>query len=655
MSNTDKRDRRRGRGDRTRIGTVPRSHAPASSQATWLEPPVLVGAAVILLLVALAYWPSLNGDFILDDDWYLTRSLLIKDAGGLYRFWFSADALDYYPVSNSSLWLEWRLWGLNPTGYRLTNLLLHVFTAGLLWALLRRLRLPGAFLAAVLFAVHPVNVESVAWVAQRKEMLAAVFFLASLLSFLEAEIGAERASPRWYAAALAAFVLAILSKSSVAILPLVLLGMMAWLRPLERRDLVRVAPFVVVSAVLLPMQAWFQTRVTSEDAQLGGAIERLLGAAGAVWFYLYKALVPLDLCFIYPRWQVDPASAGWWLPLIAVAAMTVVLWRRRRGWQRALLFAWGYFCVALLPVMGFTSFGFREHSLVADHYQHLALIGVLVLVAGGWDAWRTHWPAQAGIAQATAVVAILGLAFLTWRHAVVFGDAETLYRDTVAKNPGSWLAHNNLGFTILATDRNQEAVEEFELASRLKPSSFDVHTNLAQVLLRLDRAHEAVEHYRTALALRPENWATEYDLAVALVRDGRLDEALASYRRVLESKPDHAEANNNLGGVLLELGRPQEAREHFVRAIEIDPDLGPAHINLGRVHFTNGEIDAAVKSLRRGVELEPESAEAHNDLGAALAGAGQRDAAIEQFREALRLNPNDAGAKSNLEETLGGR
>ncbi len=377
------------------------------------------GAALVAACVVAVYWPCLHGGFILDDDKLVTDNDLVRSPEGLGRIWFSTQPQDYWPLTNSLFWLQWRIWGSSPIGYHATSLLLHVAAALLIWRILRILKIPGAFLAALLFVVHPVNVQSVAWISEQKNTLAMVFFLLSVVWYLRAEEGREasdvaRVSAKWYWLSLATFLLAMLSKGSAAVLPLVLLLIIWWRRErIARSDLWRTAPFFVVAIALTAVNFWFTTHgadIVVRDATFG---QRVAGAGAAVWFYLSKALVPIDLVFIYPQWQILESKILWWLPALAGLAVTAVLWWRRNlppaGWMRPLLFAWIFFCVALLPVLGFADVGFMKFSLVADHYQHLALIGVTAVVAAAWSVW--HFKAR-GLPR----VAINGAAIVAlWR------------------------------------------------------------------------------------------------------------------------------------------------------------------------------------------------------------------------------------------------
>jgi hypothetical protein len=361
------------------------------------EPGMLTGALVLGALGLFVYWPALNGGFIFDDEVLLSRSELIRAADGLYRFWFTTEAHDYWPVTNTSLWLEWRLWGLDPTGYHWTNLLLHIANAILAWRLLRTVGVAGAFLGAALFLVHPVNVESVAWIAQRKNTLSMFFFLLSALTY-------ERAGDRrgLYVTSVGLFVLAMLSKGSVVVLPPLLLLVAWWSRGgVSRHDLLRTAPFFLIGVVLTVVNIWFQAE--GDATRDVTWIQRTLGAGAVLWFYWVKAVLPVGLSFVYPQWHIDATSVRWWLPLAAAAAVTGwLLWNYRAPRLRPFLFAWLFVAVALVPVMGFTDVYFMKFSLVADHYQYIAVLGVCGLAGAGVSLLIGHLAGQGAVPPAPA-------------------------------------------------------------------------------------------------------------------------------------------------------------------------------------------------------------------------------------------------------------
>jgi tetratricopeptide (TPR) repeat protein len=564
--------------------------APSNSLAPRLR--VVAGIALIAVTAFLVYFPALDGGFIWDDnEIYITKNQIIKASDGLYRFWCTSESVEYYPVTNTTFWTEWRLWGMNPTGYHVTNLILHIVESLLIWIILRKLSIPGAFLAALIFAVHPVNVESVAWIAERKDMMAMLFFLLSILCYLKTEIPssdlqnalnriASSLSPLpsflpWYWLSLMAFVLAMLSKGSVTILPVVLLGIVWWLRPLTRWDFVQTAPFLAVAVVLTPINVWFQTHLTGGTIRNANFVERLLDAGGVVWFYLYKALLPINLAFVYPQWSIQAGNLLWWLPFLAALIVTAVLWRYREGWGRPMFFAWGFFCVALVPVMGFADTYFMKYSLVADHYQHIALIGVISLATAVWSVWHQraqsalHWAATVAV-----VVAVGALSFLTWRQSGLYHDEIRLYQSTLEINPGCWMAHNNLGAALVQTGRLKEAIEHYEQSLHFMPDYPDAHFNLGIMLLRTGRPQEAIGHYEQALHFMPDYPEAHNNLAVALLRTGRPKEAIEHYEQALRLSPGSFEVYNNLALTYARMHRSSDAINIAQKAMELARSQG---------------------------------------------------------------------------------
>lgn len=637
---------------RPRVAAAPPPRLPAHAVA---------GALLIALLITVAYSPSLQGRFLLDDDKLLTENSLIKASDGVYRFWLTTEHYDYWPVSNTVLWLEWRLWGAHPTGYRIVNLVLHVVEAWLVWAILARLAVPGAFVAALLFAVHPVNVETVAWIAQCKSLLAMLFSLLSTLFFLKSEARTAlpgRPSPpvpldRWYWLSVLAFVSAMLSKVSAAVLPPILLGAVLWRRSLTRRDLARIAPFVVIAVVLVPVNLWFRTHGAESAVSTATLVDRVLGAAAAVWFYLSKALLPVNLIFTYPAWHVDADAARWWLPLIAAGATTGVLWAYRRTWGRPVLFAWAYFCLALVPVLGFTDVGFKQHIVVADHYQHTALIGVVALAAAAWALWQRHAPATRSWAPYAAAGAVVGiLTFLTWRQSGLYVDAATLYQDTLRRNPDAWMARTNLGAILSKTGRSEEAIAHFKQALVAKPDYPEAHSNLGRELVIAGNLREAIAHYQEALRANPHFAEAHNNLGEALSRNGELDAAIEQYQLAVRLKPDLATPHNNICNALVQKDRPREALPYCARALQLAPEFPEAHYNLGNIFFLEQAFQPAIDQFELAVRYKPDYAAAHNNLGSALAQLGRHAEAIDHYQRALRIDPNFAEAQRNLAATV---
>jgi len=431
-------------------------------------PPPWLGAALLALAAVLVYVPAMRGGFIWDDDTLLTDNPAVKTIDGLCSIWFGNWAVDYIPLTLSSFWLEWHLWGLHAAGYHIVSVLLHAANAVLLWRVLKCLGLPGSWLAALLFAVHPVCAASVAWIAERKNTLSMFFYLLSLWSFLRFDEGAYSAvknnnNQRLLAFSLAAFFLALLAKSSVAVLPAVLLLFVWWRRGrVTRRDLARCLPFFVLALLMALLAVAIQSRAVRGGVGVihDSLCVRLLGGSRAVWFYLGKIVLPGGLTMIYPRWEIDSRAAVSWLPALLFAGLLFVFWRGRRGWGRPFLFAFGYFTVALAPALGLVDLAFFSNSRVADHFQYLALPGMMALIAALARHKRRFAPALA------AGLAVVVLAFLTCRHEKVLADGRTLWEDNLAKNPNSWKVCMNLseiyfqqGKTEKATELKNQAVE----------------------------------------------------------------------------------------------------------------------------------------------------------------------------------------------------
>jgi tetratricopeptide (TPR) repeat protein len=562
----------------------------------------------LLAITFIAYQPVWHAGFIWDDDSFLTNNPVIKDAQGLYRLWFTASTPDYFPMTSSMLWLEWRIWGAHPLGYHLVNVLLHALSAVLLWRVLRRLRIPGAILAAALFALHPVNVQSVAWITERKNTLAMLFYMATLLAWLKFE---DSGRPQWRGLALGGFTLALLSKTAVAPLPIVLLAIGWWRRGrIGWQDARRIAPFFVIAAGLGLVTIWFQSQkaIAADVVRADDFWSRLAGAGWAAWFYLYKAVLPLHLAFVYPRWKIDARNLWSYLPLALLAASLILCWRLRRNWGRAVFFALAYFVLLLLPVLGFVNIYFMRYSLVADHWQYFAIIGPITLFAA---------PIRK---PALAAAILLALGAMTWRQCGNYVDEETLWQATLRLNPQCWMAHGNVGDWLDQKGMVDAAIAEYQTALRLQPDYAPGHNNLG----------------------------------IALGRKGRTDEALAEFQRAAQLDPAYASAHNNLGNALLDKGRAAEAIMQYQEALQIKPGDGFAHVNLGIAFQKTGRAREAIGEYQKALELLPGQQEAETDL-AWLMATGKEDA-LRNGRKAVELaqqaNTQSGGENPTVLHTL---
>ncbi len=551
----------------------------------------------------LAYFPALRADFIWNDADYVTAPAL-RSWAGLGRIWTELGATEqYYPMLHSAFWVQHRLWGDAPTGYHLFNVGLHALAACLLAAVLRRLAIRGAWLAAFVFALHPVGVESVAWISEQKNTLSLVFYLLAALAYLR--FTAERRPGAWLAAT-ALFVVALLSKSVTATLPAALLVIFWWQRGrLEwRRDVVPLLPWFALGAAMGLFSAWVEKKYIGADGaefalHFG---ERALLAGRIVWFYLGKVLWPAELIFIYPRWTVDAAAWGQWLYSLAVVAALAGLWWLR-GRSRAPLAAALFFGGSLFPTLGFFNVYAFIFSFVADHWQYLPSIGVIVLLAAGLTTLLSRAPALAR--RGLPVLLVAGLGVLSFHQSRMYADMRTFYRATIERNPAAWMAHNNLGNLLREDGKLDEARAHFEAALRVRRNLEKVHNNLGNVLRDQRRPAEAIAHYREALALRP----------------------------------DYVDALNNLGSLLRQQRQVPEALELLERAVKLDPKFADAHNNLGVALRDAGRVEASIAAFEQAVRLDGRMAAAHLNLALSFSLVGREREAMEHFQIARRLNP----------------
>ncbi|MFM7207775.1 MAG: tetratricopeptide repeat protein [Planctomycetaceae bacterium] len=563
-----------------RAGTA----APPGGHARWTG---LAGGALIVAAVLLAYWPSLHGGFLWDDENWITAvpttptHRLIHDDGGLRGIWLTQQTQDYWPLSNSMFWLEWRLWGMNPRGYRVVNLLLHATGAVLVWRVLRRLAVPWSWLGAVLFAVHPVTVASVAWIAELKNCLSLPLVAGAAAWWLRFDVGGSRA---WYAASLLLFLLALTAKTSTVVLPILLLVFAWWQRGrIDRRDLLRTAPFFLLALAMGVVTLLRQSSAggVPGDAAPEGVLSRIAASGWVAWFYLAKALAPVRLAMIYPRWVVDPATVTAWLPLAAWLGVAGGIHRLDPRWSRPLALGLGCYLVTLGPVLGILPMWFRRYSLVSDHLQYLALPAITALVAAGLHVVTAR---RRTIALGLAAALVLACGTLTWRRCDAFTSTVRLMEDSLATNPASWTAHTNLAAALAAAGRPQEALAHYEAALRLRPTSFEAHNNLATLLLQFGRPGDAIAHYQEAVRINPDVPGIQFNLGVALGMLGRAEEAAVHFGEVLRLTPDSAEAHNNLGHIRAFQGELPEAIRHFEEALRLNPAHEKARDNLRRAH-----------------------------------------------------------------------
>jgi len=564
----------------------------------WLLGLLLIGAVII------AYQPVWHAGFIWDDDTFLFNNPLIKQSNGLYQFWFTTKAPDFFPLTSTTLWLEWRLWGMNPLGYHIVNVLLHALSTVLIWRVLVHLRIPGAWLAAALFAVHPVNVESVAWITERKNTLAMLFYVMSLLFYLRFE---DTNRWRWYGMALGSFVLALLSKTAVVPLPIVLLGLAWWQRDrVSSRDVGLTLPFFGVALLLGLITVWFQSHnvIGSTIVRADSLWSRLAGAGWAVWFYLYKALLPVNLIFVYPKWQIDATKLLSYVPGLLVLVLAAVFLRYRKRWGKACLFGLGYFVVMLLPVLGFKDIYFMRFSLVADHWQYFSIIGPIGLVVAGITWAFDRLKKRNGLlVPAFSAILLLVLGVLTWRQTCYYSDIETLWNMIIDRNPACWMAYNNRGNAYNESGNYLQAINDYDRAIAINPSLEEAYYNRGVSYRRLGNYRQAIEDYGRAIAIKP-NYAEAYvNRCFAYNGLGNYKQAIDDCNRASAITPDIAEAYYNRGFAYKRLGNYKQAIEDYNRAIAIKPGNAEDYNERGILYINQGDNISGCCDARKACEL----------------------------------------------------
>jgi tetratricopeptide (TPR) repeat protein len=551
-------------------------------------------ALLLLLATLLAFLPAIRGGYIWDDDAFVTDNLILRGGwNALARLWFQFGATQqYYPLTYSTFWIEYHIWGLTPRYSHIVNVLLHALNALLIWRVLSRLRVPGAPLAAIIFALHPVEVESVAWITERKNVLSTTFYLATVMAFLRFEprltsLTLEKEEPRqwrFYPLVVFLFLCALWSKTVACTLPAAMAVLLSWkLQRVRWRDLLPLTPLLVIGAGMGLLTAWMEKHVIGAKGNDWSLTtpDRFLIAGRAIWFYLSKLAWPANLTFIYPRWDLNPGEWWQWLFPAAVVGGTALLWMARGVIGKAPLAAAAFFAITLFPALGFVDVYPFRYSFVADHFQYLASVGPIALGSAGIvTASRRFKRSFPYIEPAIGAALIITLGLLTWQQSRMYSSLETLYRTTIRRNPGCWMAHDNLAFLLLNKGKVRESIDQSRKSLEFKRDDAAAHVNLANALLAEGRLDDAIDQYESAIHFKPDLAEAQSDLGNALMMKGRLDEAIGHYERAIELNPNYAAAENNLGYALMQKGQLDQAIAHFQKAIALKPDYNQAQENL---------------------------------------------------------------------------
>lgn len=647
---------------------------------------------LLIVLCALAHLPALFGGYVWDDDKYVTRNPLLSAEDGLFRIWFSLDSpSQYFPLTYTSFWVEHRLWGLHPLGYHLNNVLLHIMNGILVFVLFKRLKIPGAWMAAALFSLHPVQVESVAWITERKNLLMFFFSGLSLMAWIA---HLEKENKGSYLLSLGLFALALFGKTTACVLPAALVLILVLKRiPIRLKHWLKITPYLFLGLAMGLLAMWWEEHHQGTDpAALNLDIwQRLLIASRALWFYAYKLVWPFDLCFSYPAF--NPNDQVLWFGLCLAVFLLLFLFRKKI--PLGVIVGLVFFAAALFPMLGFFSLYTFFYTYVADHYQYMACLGLLGIMAAGLHGVHGK---NKRIGQLLCAGILLFLGTQTFMQSRIYKDRETLWRDVIEKSPQSWMAFNNLGLALEGQARFEEAIDCYQRAAKLKPDHVEPLNNLGNSLSQVGRFFEARSALNKALNLRGNDATTLTNLGNVHLKEEALKKAEACYKKALALNPKNAKAHYNYGILYLKRGDPKNAAACFAKALEMEPGYGLAQKQLDQMkirkspyekgleharakeyekarHFfemqltrepqnlvclkalanclTNlNRFKAAEAAFKKALALEPENPNLHYKTALVLDQQGKTDAAVNQYKEVLRLNPNHAKAKKRLRVLL---
>jgi protein O-mannosyl-transferase len=633
----------------------------------------------LITITFAAYFPILHNGFIWDDDRYIETNSHLKSLHGLRQIWLEPLKAEpqYYPLTHTTLWVEYHLWKLNPTGYHLDNILLHAAGAAMVWRILIRLKVPGALLAAAIFAVHPLQVESVAWATERKNVLSGLFYFLSLWAYLRTRWGRRIWDVRerrdlgggWYALSLVLFVAALLSKSVASTLPAAILVLVWWKRgKIQARDFYPLIPMLIAGLAMGTLTGWMEKHVVGAmgpEFDFLTPVDRVCIAGRAFWFYLMKLAWPSPLIFIYPRWNVDPGERHWWgLFPLAACGLLIACWLLRRRIGRELIVALLLFAGTLVPALGFVNVFPMQFSYVADHFQYMACVGPIVLFVAGIMRLGKWWRSP-GFTSGVLIAVVAGLCILSNLRTHVYLDRRTLWVDTVVKNPGSPMVHNNYAGALKEAGKIEAAKAEYREAMRLRDDAGD-WIGLGECYVMEGDYFTARDLYQKAIDATPDSnepvfrhnkAGEEFQLGTAYQSlIGEFPEKAAeyfskaegAYKRAIELFPEYESAHTNLASMLVDQRRYSEAIQQCRAVVAENPESISAHMNMGRAFYAEGQLDSALTEYRSALEFEPGNANAMASVGSILARQGQIDRGIAMLDEALKIDPHNAIALQSL-------
>ncbi|MBF0276983.1 MAG: tetratricopeptide repeat protein [SAR324 cluster bacterium] len=610
-----------------------------------------IGALFLLgMLTFGAYFPVSDAGTIIDDSKFYLDDPLVNAGDGWRQIWFNPlqnnGVWPYIPLTRSSFWLERQIFGVNFRISHWLNVIFHFMSAVLLWQILRNMKLQGAWMIGMCFAIHPLHVQSVAWITERKNVLAGVFFMLTFWAFLQFD---EKKEKHWYWCTLILYACALLSKSSTIMLPLLFVIYRMWRGTSWNKAEIRgLLPFFLLAGGSACTRIWFELHSfgASGEAFARSFSERLLTAAHIPYFYLSKIFFPHPLIFTYPKWVMDPAQVSHYFPLVSIFLSMGLLLLKYREWGRALFLCLAAYGILLFPVLGFFNNAWTKFSFVTDHWAYLPSIPVFIFSIQGslklaekglqkksWLAHHARWWSMALFGSI--------LFALTWNQVAQYKDRQTLWQATLSNNPNAWLAYGELALEYAKKKQYKEALAHYNQAISLYPDYWEAYSNRANLFAGLNQQERALADYDKAISLDPGSWQNYSNRGNIFSRLNRLDRALEDYNKAIALGPHYAEAHFNRGNLFLKMGKNQQALEDYNKGLHLKANA-KAYVNRGHLFARMRQYSNAAEDFTRAIKLAPDFADARYSRGIVFLNTGEYKRALEDFNEAVRLLPGMA-------------
>ncbi len=634
---------------------------------------------LLLIVIIISYFPALQSGFIWDDDDYITNNKTLNSIEGLKQIWFEFGATpQYYPLVFTGFWIEYHLWGINPFGYHFINVLLHVLNAFLIYLVLKKFDIPFSHFISLLFALHPVCVESVAWITERKNVLSYFFYLSAFLSYLKfidlqeqtrnrslkdnKNIINQTKALKFYILCFAFYIAALLSKTVSSSLPAVLILITLWKnKKFSIKDIIILIPFFIFGAAFGIITIWMEKHNVGAVGHAWSLnfAERFILAGRVIIFYISKIIFPFNLMFIYPRWDINYKEIIQYIfPITVILIFTVTLvFRKIIGFSLSIIFA--CFCITLFPALGFFDVYPMRYSFVADHFQYHAIIYIIIFISVSMifiiEKMFKNLKTFKIIISLFFISSCLLFAFLTYRQCFIYKDIETLWVETLKKNPKAGIAHNNLANIMVKKNKNSEAIPHYYEA--IKTMSYDetLYYNLANALFNTGKYFESFPYYEKAISINPDFAEAHNNYGNSLVKVNKIQEAEEHFKKSLELKPDFPNPYFKIGDIMLQKGNTKSALDYYRKAYRIDPNWSDVANNLAWILATNKKyqnIDEAVAIAKKAFkDSDGNDPSVLDTLAAAYAASGNFENAIKYAEKAysIALKMND---KTNASEIL---